>query len=72
VAVFDPYEVHGVLAASKASYEPEDYADAEPSVFVGFELSLESMREAFDIGAGIEGRTISSQTRIAAASGAFE
>jgi hypothetical protein len=72
LAVFDPYEVHGVLAAPKASYAPEDYARAEPSVFVGFELSLEPVREAFEIGAGTEGRTISSQTRIAAASGEFE
>jgi hypothetical protein len=72
LAVFDPYEVHGVLATSKASYAAEDYADAEPSVFVGFELSLAPVRDAFDIGAGIDGRPISSKTRIAAATGAFE
>lgn len=72
LTVFDPYEVHGVLAASKANYAAEDYADAEPSVFVGFELLLTPVRDAFDIGAGIEGRAISSQTRIAAATGTFE
>lgn len=72
LAVFDPYEVHGVLATSKADYAAEDYADAEPSVFVGFELSLAPLRDAFDIAAGIEGRAISSRTRIAAATGTFE
>jgi hypothetical protein len=72
LVVFDPYEVHGVLAASSSSYAAEDYVDAEPSVFVGFELSLALVRDAFDIGAGIEGRAISSQTRIRAATGAFE
>lgn len=72
LAIFDPYEVHGVLAASKASYAAEDYADVEPSVFVGFELGLGPVRDPFCIGAGIEGRSISSQTRIAAATGELE
>jgi hypothetical protein len=72
LTVFDPYEVHGVLAASKANYAAGDYVDAEPSVFVGFELSLAPVLDAFDIGAGIEGRAISSRTRIAAVTGAFE
>ena len=69
LVVFDPYEVHGVLAASKATYAAEDYEDAEPSVFVGFELSLEPVCDAFGVAAAIEGRAISSQTRIAATTG---
>jgi hypothetical protein len=74
-AVFDPFEVHGELAPSCERYAADDYADASPSVFVGFELELPPVRQAFGIGRFIDersdARVISSQTRIDAASGAL-
>jgi hypothetical protein len=71
LAVFDPFEIHGVLAPSCTRYAPDDYVDAEPSVFVGFELELAQVREAFGIGERGDGRVISSQTRIDAVTGAL-
>jgi len=70
LAVFDPFEVHGVLAPSSSRYSADDYLDAEPSVFVGFELALPPMRQVFGIGEGCDGRVISSQMRIDAVNGA--
>lgn len=71
LAVFDPFEVHGVLAPSRACYSADDYLDAEPSVFVGFELALPPLRQVFGIGERDDARVISSQTRIDAVTGAF-
>lgn len=73
VVVFDPFEVHGVLAPGRDHYAVEDYANSETSVFVGFELSLtDSVTDAFRLSPVGAGRTLSSRTRIAAATGAFE
>lgn len=73
VVVFDPFEVHGVLAPGRNRYAPEDYANAETSVFIGFELSLtDAVSNAFRLSPVSTGRTLSSRTRIAAATGAFE
>lgn len=71
LAVFDPFEVHGVLSPSRARYSADDYLDAEPSVFVGFELALPLVREVFGVNEISDARVISSQTRIDAVSGAF-
>ena len=40
VVVFDPFEVHGVLAPGCSTYAANDYQSAEASVFVGFELDI--------------------------------
>lgn len=73
IAVFDPFEIHGVLAPEYSVYSAADYQEAEASVFLGFELDITpAVADAFGIHAGIEGRVISSNTRIAADSGAFD
>ncbi len=73
IAVFDPYEVHGVLAPECGAYAADDYRDAEASVFVGFELDITApIATAFGITPGEHGRVISSHTRIAASSGALD
>jgi hypothetical protein len=70
VAVFDPFEVHGVLVPGRATYSPDDYVHAEPSIFVGFELDLTpAVAEAFGIKGVLGGDIISSQTRVCPASG---
>jgi hypothetical protein len=72
VLVFDPFEVHGVLAPGARRYDATDYADAAASVFVGFELALtHAVRHVFGIGDVPDGRVVSSTTRIAADSGTF-
>jgi hypothetical protein len=72
VLVFDPFEVHGVLAPGAARYAAADYADAAASVFVGFELALTpAVQRAFGIGEAPPGRVVSSATRVAADSGLF-
>lgn len=73
ITIFDPFEVHGVLAPDCSRYSADDYEDAEASVFLGFELDITPMvAEAFGISAAVHGRVISSRTRIAADSGALE
>ena len=74
IAVFDPFEVHGVLAPGRNAYAAADYQSANASVFLGFELDLTlSIAEMFDIHDRIDpGPVISSQTRIDAASGKIE
>lgn len=73
IAVFDPFEVHGVLAPDHSAYSADDYLDAEPSVFLGFELDITpALAAAFGVTAAISGRVISSRTRIAATSGALD
>ena len=73
IVIFDPFEVHGVLAPGRTAYAPDEYERTEPSVFVGFELDLTpDVAQAF----GVEpdaggGEIISSRTRICAASGAI-
>jgi hypothetical protein len=73
-AVFDPFEVHGVLKPGASGYQPADYAGSPPSVMAGFELELsERVREHFGIGAPESGaRVVGSTTRVAAATGDFE
>lgn len=73
VVVFDPFEVHGVLRPGRAHYAADEYADAEASVFIGFELTLtEAVAGAFRVAPTGSGRTLSSSTRVAAGTGALE
>jgi hypothetical protein len=73
VAIFDPFEVHGVLARGRERYAAEDYAAAAANVFIGFELALtDAVADAFRLAPAGSGRTLSSRTRVAAATGAFE
>jgi hypothetical protein len=79
VLVFDPFEVHGVLAPRATSYDAGDYDTALASVFVGFELELnDAVRDCFGVSdasfgpAGEAARVVSSTTRVSAASGTFE
>ena len=73
ISVFDPFEVHGVLAPNLCAYSADDYSDAEVSVFLGFELDITpAIAAAFGINSGMHGRLISSHTRIAATSGALD
>ena len=73
ISVFDPFEVHGVLAPNLSAYSADDYEDAEASVFLGFELDITPpLAAAFGIEPGVHGGVISSGTRIAATSGALD
>ena len=74
MVVFDPFEVHGVLAPGRSAYAASDYRSANASVFLGFELDITpAIAEMFDIHDRIDpGAVISSQTRIDAASGKIE
>ena len=72
VVIFDPFEVHGVLAPGSDTYAASDYQGACASVFVGFELDIDtSVADAFQIRDDISGSVISSRTRIDPASGAI-
>jgi hypothetical protein len=72
LAVFDPFEPHGVLKPGARSYQSEDYADAELSLFLGFELALTpAVRAAFGIGdPHVAAPTFSSRIAIHPATGA--
>ena len=74
LAVFDPFEVHGVLRRDAAAYRADDYVTAETSVFAGFEVDLaEPVRERFGIsGLPADARVVSSATRVSATTGQFE
>jgi len=74
LAVFDPFEVHGVLRRDAAAYRADDYVNAETSVFAGFEVDLvEPVRERFGIaGLPADARVVSSATRVSATTGQFE
>ena len=73
IVVFDPFEVHGVLAPGCSTYAANDYQDVSRSVFLGFELDITApLAEAFGIRNGASGQMISSRTRIDAMSGAIE
>lgn len=73
IVVFDPFEVHGVLRPGALEYRPGDYATAETSKFVGFEVEIDAaVRSEFDLTAETGARLVSSGTRIAATTGAFE
>ncbi len=74
IVVFDPFEVHGVLARGRTAYAASDYRSANASVFLGFELDITpAIAEMFDIHDRIDpGLVISSQTRIDATSGKIE
>lgn len=72
IAVFDPFEVHGVVAPGHRAYAPDDYADAVATVFIGFEVELMApVALAFRLPDASEGRMISSRTRIASTTGAL-
>ena len=48
--IFDPFEPHAVLDTGQNCYERDRYLNAVPSIFVGFELTLdEPIREHFGI-----------------------
>jgi hypothetical protein len=74
LTIFDPFEVHGVLLPGMSEYRAEDYLDCASSVFVGFELELDDVvASRFGVSThAADARLISSATRIAAATGAFE
>jgi hypothetical protein len=73
LVVFDPFEIHGVLAPGHSTYAAADYQGADASVFLGFELGITpAIAEAFGIRSGVSGHLISSRTRISAASGTIE
>jgi len=74
IAIFDPFEVHGVLHAGAREYRTEDYATAAISAFVGFELTIDdAVRERFGIADSVpDARIVSSNTRVAATTGIFE
>ena len=40
LVVFDPFEIHGVLAPGCSTYAATDYQSADASVFLGFELGI--------------------------------
>ena len=73
MVVFDPFEPHGVLATDALSYRAEDYEDAAPSVFLGFEVALTNeVRDAFGIAVPQErGPTLSSRIAINPENGDF-
>ncbi|HUL63844.1 MAG TPA: hypothetical protein VLW55_04445 [Burkholderiaceae bacterium] len=73
MAVFDPFEPHGVLDAAAVTYRAEDYEGAKPSVFLGFEITLSAeVREAFGIAPAHErGLTLSSRIAINPENGDF-
>lgn len=71
VAIFDPFEVHGVLSPGRILYAADDYQHAAPNVFVGFELELTpTVTTAFDVGPASDAPTLSSASRIDATTGA--
>jgi hypothetical protein len=73
IIVFDPFEVHGVLLPGAPEYRAGDYTAAATSVFVGFEIEIEAtVRTVFDLSAEAGARLVSSGTRIAATTGAFD
>jgi hypothetical protein len=72
LCLFDPFEPHGVLRPGATTYDGDDYAAAEPSLFLGFEIELASpVRTAFGIEAPAPGRpTYSSRIAIHPVTGA--
>lgn len=74
LAVFDPFEVHGVLRRDAAAYCADDYVNAEASVFAGFEVDMVApVRERFGIsGLPADARVVSTATRVSATTGHFE
>lgn len=73
VTVFDPFEVHGILAPGAQNFRATDYEEIEPNSILGFELDLTPpVAAAFGIKAGAPTRVISSRTRIDASSGVFD
>ena len=73
LVVFDPFEVHGVLASCRSVYAASDYREMDSAVFLGFELDITpEIARACEIGNDLEGAVISSRTRICASSGAIE
>ena len=73
ITVFDPFEVHGILAPGAQHFSATEYEGIKPSLILGFELDLTPpIAAAFGIKPGATGRVISSATRIAASTGAFE
>lgn len=72
LAVFDPFESHGVLRPGADTYEGDDYEREDASVFLGFEVTLApTVRAAFGIGAPHAGApTFSSRIAIHPGTGA--
>jgi hypothetical protein len=73
VVVFDPFEPHAVLEPGDAAYERARYEDAAISMFVGFELQLDTaVRAALGIGAPVAAAlALSSKTAVNAETGAI-
>lgn len=74
IVVFDPFEVHGVLARGTLRYEAAAYrASDRPSIFAGFEIALdEATLEHFGGVRVADAHIISSATRIAADTGQLD
>jgi len=73
LVVFDPFEPHAVLDASRPHYHREHYLDSPASIFLAFELELEaSLREQFGIAEPApDAFRISSGTAVNAETGAI-
>ena len=71
--IFDPFEPHAVLDAGARTYVRERYEDSTASLFLGFELELDSeVRRAFGIGpARLDAPLLSSNVAINAETGAI-
>ena len=73
LVVFDPFEVHGLLAPSRSVYAASDYRGMDSAVFLGFELDITAeTARACEIDNDLVGAVISSRTRICASNGAIE
>ena len=70
--IFDPFEPHAVLDAGAGTYVRQRYEDSAASLFLGFELELDSqVRHAFGIGpASLHALLLSSSVAINAETGA--
>lgn len=76
IAIFDPFEVHGVLMRGAVRYDAADYSSPSmpASVFAGFELDLnDAVRARFAVGEALpDARIISSTTRVSAETGRLD
>jgi len=73
IVVFDPYEPHGLLDPGSDLYRARDYEGSQPSLFLGFEVTLSlQVRDAFGVGpARGRGSMLSSRIAINPETGDF-
>jgi len=74
IAVFDPFEVHGLLAPGCHTYCADVYEGTVPNIYVGFEIAFTpEVAALFNTRSSYAaGPVISSSTRIAAVDGRIE